>query len=57
MQASAIKRMPIHLLFNTWLGLVHHCLMNRDPFAPGKSVLSIRGEELINHFMSLLSPK
>jgi len=57
MQASATKRMPIHLLFNTRLGLVHHYLINRDLFAPGKSVLSIRGEELINHFMSLLSPK
>lgn len=57
MQASAIKRMPIHLLFNTWLGLVHHYLMNRDLFAPGKSVLSARGEELISHFLALLKPK
>ena len=32
--------------FNTWLALIHHYLMNRDLFAPSKSVLSTKGGEL-----------
>jgi AcrR family transcriptional regulator len=54
MARGAIKKMPVHLLFNTWLGLVHHYLVNRDLFAPGGSVLAARGDELIDHFGNLL---
>lgn len=56
MAAALIRRMPIHLLFNTWLGLVHHYLANRDLFAPGESVLERRGAELLEHYLGLLSP-
>ncbi len=56
MQQSQIRQMPIHLLFNTWVGLVHHYLMNRDLFAPRSSVLKRHGKELIEHFMSLITP-
>lgn len=42
------------LLFNTWIGLVHHYLVNRDLFAPDMSVLERWGEVLISHFMSLI---
>jgi AcrR family transcriptional regulator len=59
--AGLIKPMPIHLLFNTWIGLVHHYLANRDLFAPNTSVIERHGPELIDHFMSLVkscpSPK
>ena len=55
MQAGQIRRMPKHMLFNTWIGLVHHYLMNRELFAPNSSVLRERGEELVTHFLSLLS--
>ena len=55
MQAGQIRRMPKHMLFNTWIGLVHHYLMNRELFAPNGSVLRERGEELVAHFLSLLS--
>lgn len=54
-EAGMIKAMPLHLLFNTWIGLVHHYLANRDYFAPGASVVERRGEELLDHFMSLVS--
>jgi AcrR family transcriptional regulator len=57
MNEGAIKTMPIHLLFNTWLGLVHHYVVNRDWFAPGKPVLAARGAELLDHFMGLLRPQ
>jgi len=54
--AGRLRPVPIHLLFNTWLGLVHHYLVNRDLFAPGESVLAARGDELLAHYMGLLAP-
>jgi AcrR family transcriptional regulator len=54
--AGTIRRLPGHLLFNTWIGLVHHYLVNRDLFAPGASVLKRHGEGLVQHFMGLLRP-
>ena len=53
--AGKIRTMPQHLLFNTWLGLVHHYLLNKDLFAPGRSVLREHGPELIRHFLRLLA--
>ena len=44
------------LLFNTWIGLVHHYLVNRDVFAAGDSVIAEQGETLVNHFMALVKP-
>ena len=57
MNAGAIEPMAPHLLFNTWLGLLHHYVANRDLFAPGGSVLERRGNELLDHTMHLLAPK
>jgi len=54
LREGRIKAVRLDLLFNTWLGLVHHYLANRDLFSPGKSVLAARGGELIDHFMSLM---
>ena len=42
------------LLFNTWIGLVHHYLVNRDMFANGDSVIAKHGESLVQHFMTLI---
>jgi AcrR family transcriptional regulator len=53
--AGRIKAMPLPLLFNTWIGLVHYYLANRELFAPGASVIDRRGPELLEHFMSLIS--
>jgi len=44
------------LLFNTWLGLIHHYLGNRDLFAPGHSVVERHGSMLLDHFVGLLAP-
>lgn len=56
MNNASIRRMPIHLLFNTWIGLIHHYLMNRELFAPKGSVLKRHGDELHTHFLTLISP-
>ena len=55
MAGGTIRRMPLHLLFNTWTGLIHHYVINRDLFAPGRSVLKEHGPVLVDHFMNLLA--
>jgi AcrR family transcriptional regulator len=55
MDAGTVKRMPGHLLFNTWAGLVHYYIANREAFAPRGSVLERYASELIDHFMNLIS--
>lgn len=53
MDAGKIRRLPLHLFFNTWLGLVHYYLANGDLFAPGDSVLKRYGPELTSYFLVL----
>lgn len=48
---SSENSIPIYFLLNSWLGLIHYYLMNRDLFAPGKSVIATSGKELLNHFI------
>lgn len=55
MAAGTVKKMPVHLLFNTWVGLVHHYLINRELYAPGGGVLREHGQALLDHFMALVS--
>jgi AcrR family transcriptional regulator len=54
-KSGKIRVMPLALLFNTWVGLVHYYLANREFFAPGASVVDRRGGELLDHFLSLIS--
>lgn len=44
---------PIHLILNTWLGLIHYYLANRDLFSINGSVLRSKGPELIQFFVNL----
>jgi hypothetical protein len=53
--ARRIREMPAHLLFNTWVGLLHHYVINRELFSPGRSVIAEHGETLLAHFLNLLS--
>ena len=53
-KAGRARKIERPLLFNTWIGLVHHYLINRDVFATGDSVIAEHGETLVNHFMSLV---
>jgi len=49
-----IKNIPFHMLFNTWLGLVHYYLLNGELFAPQESVLTRYKNTLIECFVSLI---
>jgi len=55
-KAGRARKIDRALLFNTWIGLVHHYLVNRDLFATGDSVIAEKGDLLVNHFMSLVKP-
>lgn len=55
MEEGTTRRMPLHLLFNTWIGLLHYYIANADMFAPGESVLRHSGPELVVHFTRLVS--
>lgn len=53
-KAGRVKDIPLHVLFNTWMGLLHYYLQNRDIFAPNDSVLDRRGDELVDGFIALI---
>ena len=57
MAAGEIIQMPVHLLFNMWLGLIHHYLANGDLFAPGGNVIDRYGETLIDSYMKMIQAK
>jgi AcrR family transcriptional regulator len=52
--AGKIKPIPFHMIFNTWLGLIHYYLLNGDLFAPKESVLMRYKSTLIECFMALI---
>jgi AcrR family transcriptional regulator len=54
-EQKTIKDIPLHMLFNTWIGLVHYYLQNSELFAPGASVLKRCKNELVASFVSLIS--
>lgn len=45
---------PMHLLFNMWVGLVHYYLANGDLFAPEGNVIKRYGETLVENYMRLI---
>lgn len=55
MKARKIRTMPVDLLFNTWIGLIHHYLINGDLFAPGSLVLERWGKQLVEHYINLIT--
>ncbi|MCL2147739.1 MAG: TetR family transcriptional regulator [Methanomassiliicoccaceae archaeon] len=54
MGKGGVKDIPLHMIFNTWLGLIHHYLLNSDLFAPQGRVLELRRDELIGCFLELI---
>jgi AcrR family transcriptional regulator len=56
-KAGNIIPCPVHLLFNTWIGLIHYYLANSDLFAPDGSVLERYGQELLEHYLRLIASK
>ena len=54
MKANKIRKMPMDMLFNTWIGLIHYYLVNGDLFAPDESILKRYSKQLIEHYMNLI---
>lgn len=52
---GVVKNLPVHLIFNGWIGLVHYYIANSDTFSPGESVLKRYGKELVDYYMNLIS--
>lgn len=50
-----LRQISAALLFNTWIGLVDHYILNRHLFAPEGSVLRRYGPDLIDHYLGLLA--
>lgn len=54
-KAGKIRSMPVALLFNTWIGLVNHYLINSDLFAPEGAVMEKYGKQLLEHYINLIT--
>ncbi|MGH0054454.1 MAG: TetR/AcrR family transcriptional regulator [Sphaerochaetaceae bacterium] len=52
--AGRVKDIPFHMVFNTWLGLVHYYLLNSELFAPNESVLTRHKDALVENFLALI---
>ena len=52
-EKKAIKEIPMHIIFNSWLGLIHYYLTNNYLFTAG-SVLTEHKDELILNYMKLI---
>ena len=54
MDNGYFKKMTQIYFFNTWLGLVHYYVMNRDLFSEQTPILNEVGPDLIRHFLHLI---
>lgn len=53
-EKNTVKDLPVHMLFNTWLGLLHYYLCNKDFFAPSEPLLRRYGTQLIETYLTLI---
>lgn len=51
---QTMKEVPVHMVFNTWMGLIHYYLCNKDFFSPEEPVLERYKDELVNAFLKLI---
>lgn len=54
MDKGLIKKMTQVHFFNTWMGLVHYYILNRDLFSEKIPILNEVGDELLRHFFHLI---
>jgi len=52
--SGALKRLPPHILFNAWIGLIHYYLQNKDFFSPEGPVLKRYEKHLIFTYCELI---
>jgi len=54
-EKGTVKKIPIHMLFNTWLGMVHYYLLNKEFFSDSnESVLRRYRTELLSTYLNLI---
>jgi len=52
---GTVKNLPIHILFNTWLGLIHYYLLNKKFFADSnQSIIRRYRAELLSAYLHLI---
>lgn len=51
---QTVKKIPVHMIFNTWMGLTHYYLLNKEFFSPEMPVLERYSTELIATFCELI---
>jgi hypothetical protein len=50
-----LKKLSVHMAYNTWIGLIHYYLQNSEFFSPnGESVIERYKDELVNSYIDLL---
>lgn len=49
-----VKDIPVHMLFHTWMGLIHYYLWNKDFFSPEEPVIKRYAQEIINTYLTLI---
>ena len=55
MKKGTVKKLPTHMLFNTWLVMVHYYLLNSEFFSnPGESVIGRYKAELLSAYIHLI---
>lgn len=52
---GTIRKVPIHLIYNTWIGLIHYYITNSDLFSTKGSVLMQYRHELLQHYINLIT--
>jgi AcrR family transcriptional regulator len=55
-ERGAARAMDPVALANIWIALTNHYLMNRDLFAPGASVVAVRGADLKAQWLEIVRP-
>lgn len=54
MDKNTIKKLPVHMIFNTWMGLTHYYLLNKELFSPEDPVLERYRDDIIATFLELI---
>lgn len=55
MEEGVIRKLPLHLIYNTWIGLIHYYITNGDLFSSSGSVLTQYRKELLQHYIDLIT--
>ncbi|MDF9823660.1 AcrR family transcriptional regulator [Breznakia sp. PF5-3] len=53
-QKDSTIDISLPMIFNTWVGLLHYYLLNKDFFSPNSSVLKKYKNELVDTFMKMI---